>query len=350
MIIYKTCMRFTCSRTNEETGPQIKVCLWKSHRDSLSIIVNHMVTDGQGIKQCAYLLADIYSKIIRNKEYVPDYIIDGDRGFKKIISGIPFMDKVKILLFNKKENNQSNNHKFPLCSEEEKSPLILTHEISSEMYDAIRNFCKNNKVTVNDVILTAYFRVVSNMLQLRGQTLSVPIMIDMRRYLEDKSFYTLTNFTSTAAISIAVNPGEDFCKTLGKVKLDINSKKNNHLGMNGFLKLDMLFGILKDNLSYKILKKSLKNPKISMTNIGVLDSNKLVFEGCNIENAFVTGSIKRYPCFQLSVSSFKNKMTFCVNLYGSQQDYDIISSFFNNMDNELKEIPSISVIKNNSAI
>jgi NRPS condensation-like uncharacterized protein len=94
----------------------------------------------------------------------------------------------------------------------------------------------------------------------------------------------------------------------------------------------MVFGIFKDNLGYKILKNSLRNPNICITNIGVLDSKKLVFEGSPAVNAFVCGSIKYYPHFQMSVSSFKDKMTFCVNLYDSQRDREIISRFFINFD------------------
>jgi NRPS condensation-like uncharacterized protein len=48
--------RFTFSKTNESTGPQIKICLLQSNRDALSIILNHMVSEAAGFKQCVYLL------------------------------------------------------------------------------------------------------------------------------------------------------------------------------------------------------------------------------------------------------------------------------------------------------
>ena len=328
--------RFTFSKTNEEIGPQIKVCLLQSASDSLSIIMNHMVCDGAGIKQCAYLLADIYSNILKNPEYVPGYIIDGDRSFKKIISGVRLTDRIKILLFNNKDNNQRNNYKFPMSTEAKTSPFILRHEILPERYYEIRNFCKKHNVTVNDVILTAYFRVLSDMLNLNGKALSIPIMIDMRRYLTDKSFNAPANLSSTVIIRLGIRPGEDFCQTLAKVSSEMNVKKNNYLGLNTFLKLDAVFKIFKDNWGYKILKNSLKNPDICMTNIGVLDSTKLIFEGSPITNAFICGSIKYRPHFQLAISSFNDKMTFCVNLYGSRQDRENISKFLELMDSELK--------------
>lgn len=328
--------RFTFSKTNEETGPQIKICLLQSVNDSISIIINHMIADGAGFKECIYLLANIYSNVLKNQDYIPDYIIDGERSFKKIISDIPFKDKMKILLFNNKDNNQGSNFELPLSTGGEISPFILTHEIIPERFYEIRDFCKIHNVTVNDVILTAYFRVLSGLLNLNGKALSIPIMIDMRRYLKDKSLNALTNLSSTVIISIAVQPEEDFYQTLTKVYSEMNKKKSSYLGMNTFLKLDSLFKICKSKLAYKILKSSLKNPKICMTNIGVLDSTKLVFEGSSITNVFVCGSIKYRPYFQIAVSSFEDKMTFCVNLYGNQQDRKTISEFFKLMDNELK--------------
>ena len=62
--------RFTFSKTNESTGPQIKICLLQSNRDALSIIMNHMVSDAEGFKQCVYLLSNIYSNLITNPDYI----------------------------------------------------------------------------------------------------------------------------------------------------------------------------------------------------------------------------------------------------------------------------------------
>ena len=77
---------FTCSTTNEKTGPQIRMCLYRGQEDTLSIILNHMVCDGAGFKQCVYLLSDIYSGLMKNPNYKPDLIINGDRGIHKLKS------------------------------------------------------------------------------------------------------------------------------------------------------------------------------------------------------------------------------------------------------------------------
>lgn len=332
---YQDFEAFTFSKTKEESGPQIKICLLQSESDSLSIVINHMIADGAGIKQCVYLLSEIYSRLLTDPDYRPSYVIDGDRGFKQVISGLSPIEKIKILIFNKKDSNQNSSYKFPMSKNENTSPFILTHEVSSESYGQIQNFCKIHNVTINDVMLTSYFRVLSRILKINGEFFGIPIMIDMRRHLNDKKFNALTNLSSTVIINACVHQGESFSQTLEKITNEMKNKKNNYLGLNTFLKLNTLFKLCKGRLPYKILKHSLKNPNICMTNIGIIDSKKLMFQGSPISTAFVCGSIKYRPHFQMAVCSFNNKMTLSVNLYGSQEDQDTIKEFFTLIDDEL---------------
>lgn len=327
--------KFTLGKTNAETGPQIKVCLLKAAQDSISIIINHMVTDGAGGKQCLYYLADLYSKLIVDPTYKPDHMIDGNRSFEKIIDKLTLKEKLKLLFFHIKENNQPNNLTFPMSNESDISPFLITHEISKERFGKLREYGKHNQATINDILLTAYFRALAEMLDIYGENISIPIMIDMRRYLTDQTKDSLTNFSSTAITSAIVVKDESFSQTLNKVSLELNRLKNDSLGLNSFIKLHTLYKIVGKKLSYKILAKVLKNPAICMTNIGILDSNLLKFYGSPIDNAFEFGSIKYRPHFQVAVSSFEDRLTLSVNLYGSRQDQDNMYRFLKILDHEL---------------
>lgn len=326
---------FSTSKTNELTGPQIKACLYKSNNDSLSIIMNHMVCDAAGFKQCLYLLSSLYSDLLEDSCYSPKYLINGDRSFQKINSEITFWNKAKALLFQAKDSNQDSTITFPMSQDENTFPFILTHEISSTRYAAILDYCKRNNVTVNDVALAAYYRALSKKLHMDGKALSIPIMVDMRRYLKDKNFYALSNLSSTVITRIAVEPSESYKDTLSKVNNEMNMKKATQIGMNGFVKLALIFKLFSNRQSYKLTNSHLKNPYICMTNIGVLDSKKLDFKGSSAINAFICGSIKYRPHFQIALSSFADKITFSSNLYGSKQDRDTISDFLLLLDNEL---------------
>jgi NRPS condensation-like uncharacterized protein len=326
--------RFCFSKTDAATGPQIKVCLMQADRDAVSIVMNHMVCDGTGFKQCVYLLANIYSHLIKEPDYLPDYSIDGERGFKKITQSVNIFSRTAALLFESKDNNQNSNCEFPLIKSADTTPFIITHEIDESLYRDLRNSSKSDKVTINDVILTAYFRVLSGLVEMDGKVFNIPIMIDMRRYLADNGFQAITNLSSTVAIQIAVTKGEPFSQTLNKINTEMAVKKAGNLGLNTFLKLDVLFKFFPKK-SYQLLKNSLNNPKICMTNLGIIDSKKLFFEKSPVSNAIVCGSIKYHPHFQMSASTFEDKMTFCVNLYGSQSDREAILKFFALIEAEL---------------
>jgi NRPS condensation-like uncharacterized protein len=221
--------RFTTSRTDEATGPQIKVCLFSSDRDSLSIIMNHMVCDAAGFKQCLYLLSDIYSNLVQNPFFYPGYVINEDRDFEKVISGISFWNKMKALLFYAEKSNYRGRHTFPLSQDEITGPFILTFELPAPRYAILQDYCKKNNATVNDVFLTAYYRVLSKMLNLDGKTLNIPIMVDMRRYLMPDNSPGLSNLSSMINTSIAVDPAESFKDTLNKICTAMNLKKTTQI-------------------------------------------------------------------------------------------------------------------------
>jgi len=154
---------FITSKTNEFDGPQMRACLLTSCEDSLAIIMNHMVCDAADFKKYLYLLSDLYSKLVKDSNYSPDYTIDRDRSLKRINNQFKLKDKVKALVLQNKESNKSSSYKFPMSGEKETTPFISTHKIPKDRYLLIKKYYKKHNVTLNDVVLAAYYRVLYNM-------------------------------------------------------------------------------------------------------------------------------------------------------------------------------------------
>lgn len=72
-----------------------------------------------------------------------------------------------------------------------------------------------------------------------------------------------------------------------------------------------------------------------MTNIGILDSERIAFGDRRPRDAFICGSIKHKPYFQLAASAYDGELTLSVNLYGSAADRDRIVAFFDEIDAQL---------------
>lgn len=328
--------KFITLKTNELSGPQMKACLLSSNKDSLAVIMNHMVCDAAGFKEYLYLLSGLYSKLVKNSNYCPSYIINGDRSIRKINEQFEFKDKLKALILQSKESNKASLYKFPMSGGKDINPFILTYKISESRYLKIKEYCKKYNVTINDVVLASYYRVLYSIINVNSKiTLSIPIMVDMRRYLKNKNITTICNLTSIVVTNINHNSSDDLKDTVLKVNKDMRMKKSQFLGLNGFLKISMFFSVFKYRAIKKFMRGAFKNPLIGMTNIGILDEKKLVFEGSSIKDAFMCGSIKYPPYFQLALTSYKNSITFSVNLYGNSKDKENIEHFFYLIDKEL---------------
>ncbi len=328
--------KFITSRTNEFTGPQMKACVYSSRKDSLAIIMNHMICDAAGFKEYMYLLSDLYSKLTEDYKYVPDHLFNGDRSLKRINQKFSLKDKIKVLLLQNKESNKSSDYKFPLSQGKDVNPFIVTNTISQNRYLTIKEYCKKYKVTINDVALAALYRALYKTLGLDSSSeLNIPIMVDMRRNLRVKNIDAICNLASTAITYIDYDIKDNFNDTVMKVNKDMNLKKTKFIGLNGFVKLSLIFRIFKYNKIKKTTKNLFKNPLIGMTNIGILDSKKLSFKGTSIDEAFMCGSIKYKPYFQVALTSFKDTITFSANLYGNAEDKKIIEEFLNLLVSEL---------------
>lgn len=327
---------FLVSPVDESLGPQVRVCLLNSSPFAIAFKMNHMVCDAADFKQYIYFLCSIYSRLLTEPRYRPS-AITGDRSMRGVLKRFGLGVKLKSLFQQSKENNLTGSIRFPLSENEVERSFILTRKLGRERTATLKAYSKTKQATLNDVLLTAYYRSLFQRLALSpGTALQIPIMIDMRRYLDKpKSCTALTNLSSTVLTQLEYRPDENFEATLRRVKAIMDQKKGSNLGLNGFIKLDMIYRILGDRIANRLLRSVLKNPLICMTNVGILDADQISFGDLHPQDAFLCGSIKYKPYFQLALSSYDGELILSVNLSGSASDQVRIQSFFDELEAEL---------------
>lgn len=328
---------FLTGKTEEFKGPQLKARIIRSlSKDTLCIVMNHMICDGAGFKEYLYLLSSLYTGFRRDPDYMPQYETKGDRSLGQVFKQIHLADKLKLLLIPNHMAKHNSGFFFPLSGEADLSPSILTYKLTSSRFHIIREYGKKHHATINDIVLAAYLRALCKVLDIKStESIAIPCMIDLRRFLPDRKAGAVCNLTSTIICDIGPELGDSFDETLMKVKCDMDKKKSNLPGLNGLFTLDAAFKLLPYSRVRKVMEKIFVNPSIAMTNIGAIDKNKLSFDNLRIEDAFITGSIKYPPYFQLALTSFNDSITFSINLYGSESDKQKIKSFFTLLDHEL---------------
>lgn len=319
-------------KTEEFQGPQLMVNIIRSSkRDSLWIVMNHMISDAAGLREYLYMLSSIYSNLKSGRDYTPGSKIKS-RSAGQVFSKFSFSDKFKILFSSAKLSKYRGKLVFPLQGDNS-NPFIVKHKIPRERFLYVKSYAKENNATVNDAILAAYIRALSK--ELNGSSVALPCPVDLRRYLPEKKAKGICNLTSNMICDIGSDIGQNYIDTLQKVKQSMDDEKDSFSCLNGPYMLEILFGIFPYSIAKKILAKVFNNPTIAMTNIGIIDKNKLVFKGVNIVDTYICGSIKYKPYFQVAVTTFDNEVTLSINFHGTLEDKKKINDFLCAFDEEL---------------
>ena len=197
----------------------------------------------------------------------------GPRSIRELLSQFPLSAKLKSLFSQSGDNNRAGDHRFPMNEGAADAPFIATRRLSGERTPAAKAQARARGATLNDFALTALYRSLFRTLALKpGDQLTIPLMVDMSRYLGERDAYPpLTNLSSMVASQLDYRPNETFDGALGRVKAVMDGKKELNLGVNAFAKLDFLFRIFGDRTARGLLRKQMRQPLIWMTNIGVLD-------------------------------------------------------------------------------
>ena len=329
---------FLVSRIDESVGPQVAVCLHDAGAGagSVAIRMNHMVSDAAGFKQYLDFMSVIYSALSSDPAFRPASIA-GDRSIRGVLRRFSWSVRLKSLFLQSGENNRAGKHRFPLSEDDEARPFIVTRKLGRQRVAALNAFCRARGATLNDAVLTAFYRCLFRRLAPRpGEAVQIPFMVDMRRYLgRSAEFTSLTNLTSMVVSELDYRPGERFDSALGRVKAIIDAKKAAEIGLNGFVKLDLAFRILGERFANRRLRSQFVQPYICMTNVGKLDPDRIAFGDRRPCDAYLCGSIKHKPYFQLAMSSYDGEITFSVNQYGTGDDRHRIQLFLDEIDAEL---------------
>ena len=254
-----------------------------------------------------------------------------------VLSGFGAGARVKSMLLERGDSNHCGRMRFPHGPGGDEEPFILTRKLGRDEFEAVRGYGASRGATVNDVLLAAYYRCMFRRLGFSsGRELRIPLMVDMRRYLNEPARHDVpANLTSMLITRLKHQPEEGFAESLARVKAVMDASKAGNIGLNGFLKLDLLYRCFPDRIAGFWLKPFLDHPLISMTNIGILYGGRMSFAGRHPHDAYMTGSIQHKPCFQVAVSTYDGELTLTSNLYGNAGDRERILSFLEELETEL---------------
>lgn len=329
-----TAFQYLLTGIGHTCEPQVKILLLRGKtRDTLCVVINHMVCDGAGFKEYLYLLGSLYSQCEKDAGFDKKPEPFGKRNLNQLLQNLSLKDKLNIV-FSKSDSGKPDPAMVMPIKGNPTNPMIVLSSIGKEQLEAIHRYAKSRRASINDVLLAAYLRVLRR--ATGCEKITVPCPVDLRKYKKAGQRCGICNLTSNYFCSAEIPPDEAFDDTLRKVSDQMRAQKAGNACLKGPMLYHMMFHMLPFKTAQKLFYKISPVPVTSYTNLGVLDDVKLRFGNCVIEDAFISTAVKKAPYFQLSVSTWQGRCTLTSSLYGSDADRELISSFLNQI---VREIP-----------
>lgn len=324
---------------DETKGAQFRV--WQIRHqgaDTLAILLNHMCMDGGDTKVFLYYVAKVYNDLVGGGEGdLP--LKNGSRSAMQIYKSLPPEDYEKAMKLISYSKKQKAKISFPFApsTKKDRYPRINKLVINEETFLKLKARCKQKGVSLNDVILAAFFRSAHRVIDIKpGETLGIPNMIDLRRYMENGESEGICNLTSMVVSNLGEDIGRDIFETVEKAKKSMDELKGYYPGLHGLPLLKKVLDIVPYPLARFLIGTFFKNPLIGISNIGILDEKKFAFHGANAVDAYMTGSVKYPPYMQLALSTFRNTVTHTIAVYGTDADHKMFTEFFGFYREELE--------------
>lgn len=306
-------------KLSTENGPQICFTIVRTTTtDRLVVIMNHMLADGAGFKEYLYLLSETYSNLLENPAYNANLSL-GSRSLSQIFKQFSHKEK-KTILTKKAKNKTVHNPVFPLQGDPE-NPKVIWTKLPKANFTQIIQYAKTQEATVNDVFFAAMAQTVHQTTS--ESELSIDCPIDLRKYLPERKSLGITNLT--ANITCEINKNDDLNSlesTLQAVKKSLDPQKNSLAPLRIYYLLELIFKKKSYSFAKKASEKLYSIPKTSFTNIGIIEEDKLHFEGSTLTDCFICGSLKYAPFFQVAATTFRGELTLSTNLHGTTSDHE----------------------------
>lgn len=285
-------------RPDLRKSPQLRIIVSAGEEGQQAVaVMSHILADGAGFLQYLYLLASIY-----NGE-------DWHKGVKNERKIAPLLKEIRVLSATEQTRYHSHIKVPPLRPQEKTSRLFcLNSRIRADDMAKVRRKAKRSGVTLNDVFMTAYGRVIARMTN--ADAVVLPCPADLRRFHPEMAPVTVANMTGMyRRVAVEIPPGCSFGTTLQQVHLEMLLQRSRRRCFAGIKALDRAFRRAPDILLRELVKAACRPRPVSYTNLGTIDGERLRFRGCALENCYFTGTYRHPPDFQLTISTFRDVCT-----------------------------------------
>lgn len=342
-------MRFLTTPLDPRTDPLVQAEILRSGSDTLCIKMSHVVADGGGMKEYVDLLATIYRNLAEDPGHGTLPNLRGRRSLHQVSSRFGLRDKLRILGSGLKDMKKSHfpapYWSFPFDkagSPGEPKRAFVIRRIGPERVHVIKEYGHTQKATLNDVMLTAFCRVLYDLIRPEPKVnLRLRTIADLRRYLPDARGEAICNLSGFVHLNIGTELGSNFHDTCMRVRDAMSVIRAGFPGLGDLSLAAIVFKWFPFFLARRqfnfLLRRLIRTGNIPpiLTNWGAILPERADFGDTPVAHAFGAPPAVSPPFFSLTVTSFRETLTLCSGFFENTIARPKVEHLFDRLEEEL---------------
>ncbi|MBJ7929289.1 condensation protein [Bacillus toyonensis] len=328
-------------------GPMVQTKLLRgTTTDMLVVKLSHLCSDGAGVKEYINLLGAIYTHLSLggSKDQIIKEFGEGNESFRDQSHVFKYagISDVKSA-YRPNQEQQASLWSFPSQPNKNKSPKMSVGRLSREQTLCLTKWTKAQQATLNDVIMTAYFRALSHFTvyaEPRTAEKMIGLTIDLRRYLPNYTTGAICNLSGMEMPVIKMEDDESFNQTLVRVKQSMDKIKGQNPGLSSAAGMEILAGMKLSTVKEMYNQQYEQAVQMGMalplmTNFGVIADEPIQFGEMQAEDGYMTSPIMYAPFFSMGASTYNGRLTFTIGYHAPETSKEKVDKFLECVINQL---------------
>jgi len=295
----------------------VKIRLFRqAQSDVLCLKVSHTAMDGAGMIEYLQLLGELYQKAKEQPNYQVRPNLQGSRGLEQVLKHFRLRKKTSVFL---QHRSPKPGWAFPWVDTKRTRRTYSLRRLSEERFQRIKQFAKERKATINDLLLAAFYRALFKIAKAPyGEPMVNVVTVNLRSYLASKKAEAICNLSTSVYPYFAIEKNESFEQTLEKAQQVMQQFKENLPGIGSAFFVNNFFGRITFKrlkaITLKLIQKHLETKKTHpiFTNVGLVKAEQLQMGDLKAIDAYLITPIMFAPGFIFGMITFEKKMTFSI--------------------------------------
>ena len=342
---------FIQSSFDIDNDPMLNIKLMRcEHYDVIGLKINHACCDGLGALEYIQLLSDIYNKIEHeNGAYIPVPRIAGRKDQDRLFSELGITNQDSLFLPGSDISIPMWSFPWEACSSNVACMSVIRFPYG--YIDVINKCSKSKGVTVNDFILTAYYRAMLKMGQpIYGLPMEIPITVDLRRYLPNHKTQAIRNFSGSVSTKLTMSMNEPFNETLQRASAVMKEIKQGYPGLQSALGLERVEKLTYQEILayYQAWQETRNSQKYcpiycgdkcvpTLSNLGCISKSLIKFGSQSVIDSYLLPPAIRAPGLLLMACTYNSVLTLAAGYFKGTVSKDNIDMLLNKIKEELTD-------------